>query len=788
MADVPGPEKTMFFGYPSSPPILQEAISTAAVRINNTGVVIAKTWEDLRGSSTLLIGDITDAIDKADISAFALTNLNPNVMFEVGYAIGAQKHVWLLLDSARDRDGRAWNRFNLLTQVRYVPYSSSDDILQAFLTDLPHEGAKPTIFESVIKPSLDRPAPGRIFFMRSPYDDEASRQIARRIDRKKRERWEVTLADPVESSYTITWYARQVYSASAVIIHLAPPTVASADIHNARGALVGGLALGMKRPVMLVAETDYPTPLDYRELLRRYETGAEAAGFVEDFLQDLRAAERTRPAATAGSTGPELRTLRLGEDVAENEATYLADYFIETASYLDVLQPRVTIFVGRRGTGKTANLLRAAETLGEDVRNLVVTIKPSGYEVEAIARLLSAQAFGDIKSYMIEGLWQYLLETEVGLALVDRAEQRPAGISSGTPEWDLREFLNASPYGMTSEFAVRLESLVHQLSALPTEGESLEASRELILTTLHASTLGELRRHMAPLLSEGDRVCVLIDNLDRAWDKSSNLAQLSELLLGLLVAVGKIDRDFRRAEIHATTSLAVFLRTDIFHHVKAAAREPDKLPASEVIWSDENMLLRLVEARYANTREGASGEEIWEWFISETMAMPTKDYILSRILPRPRDMVHFCNAAVVSAINAGHPRVEEADILRGESAYSQFAYDAIRVENGISIRQLDDILLEFVGGDARLTHDELEGRVRTALGGSDDEVIQAIQRLRDLSFLGLEVDDDSYRYAESSDQARMAEALNDRLREHTGRPVNYEVHPAFRAFLEIRNP
>lgn len=473
--------------------------------------------------------------------------------------------------------------------------------------------------------------------------------------------------------------------------------------------------------------------------------------------------------------------------MAENEAHILSEYFIETASYFDVLEPRTTIFVGRKGTGKTANLLRASEELRDDKRNLVVVIKPSGYEVQGVVRLLSRDLPSDVQSYMVEGLWQYLLETEIAMAAVDEAEARPSGISGGTPEWNLRQLVGSPRFGMREEFAVRLERLVDELGRTNVRSESLEDSRADLVGALHSNTLGELRSAMKPALVDRRRVCVLIDNLDRGWDKASDIETLSGLFLGLLVAIGRVEADLRRAGIRSQVNLAAFLRTDIFEHVKGVAREPDKLPASELRWSDSDLLARIVETRYLSARNDVSGGDLWSTFTPTTRGTPTRDYILSRILPRPRDIVHFCNAAIVSAINAGHSLIDEADVLRGEEAYSKFACDAIKVENGISIGNLGEILYRFAGGDSRLSNDQVVTNLEEA-GISLDETASTIKRLRELSFLGIEVGRDSFRYEESAEEATKAEVLSSRFEKSAGHSARLEVHPAFRAYLEIPDP
>jgi len=81
---------------------------------------------------------------------------------------------------------------------------------------------------------------------------------------------------------------------------------------------------------------------------------------------------------------------RFGEYVAEYEADDLPYYFVETAEFQRVMSPGTVLFVGRKGTGKTATMLRAADELARDRRNLVTIIKPTGYEFESLLKVLIA--------------------------------------------------------------------------------------------------------------------------------------------------------------------------------------------------------------------------------------------------------------------------------------------------------------------------------------------------------------------------------------------------------------
>jgi hypothetical protein len=75
-------------------------------------------------------------------------------------------------------------------------------------------------------------------------------------------------------------------------------------------------------------------------------------------------------------------------------------------------------------------------------------------------------------------------------------------------------------------------------------------------------------------------------------------------------------------------------------------------------------------------------------------------------------MVFFVKAAVSFAVNRKHDRVEERDIEDGEKQYSQYAWDSILAENGITIPQLEAVLIEFVGSDAVILESTVRERSR----------------------------------------------------------------------------
>ena len=157
---------------------------------------------------------------------------------------------------------------------------------------------------------------------------------------------------------------------------------------------------------------------------------------------------------------------------------------------------------------------------------------------------------------------------------------------------------------------------------------------------------------------------------------------------------------------------------------------------------------------------------------------------MSRILPRPRDLVFFCNAAIAKAVGRGHSRVEEEDVLAAEEDYSLFAFEAIQVEDGTVETPIEDILYAFAGCPSVLTESDLN-EILTYAEIPEDHFDHATKRLIELSFLGLEIHDDEFEYAERVTDPRKVETLAARMADSRQDEPRFEIHPAFRAFLEV---
>jgi hypothetical protein len=460
-----------FFAYPSNADIA-ETIRNAASKINDTGIVQIKTWESCKVGGKIVINEICNAIDNAQIFCADLTGLNHNVMFELGYAMAHNKRIWITIDPSVVETKADWARLRILTVVGYSEYSNSDYLLAQFLRDQPWIDLNATIYNQVIRPIIANNNSGVLFYLKSRHETESSTLISREVA-KASDAMGITLIvdDPRETSVQpLAWYGEQAYAAKCVVVHLTNPAREGAHIHNAKYSLIAGLAHGLGKTILMLAQGDMLAPLDYRDLLKNYQTGSEAerhlhSWFVPQIEHQKRETNVQQLYLHTVKLAQRLSELKIGEPLAENEADHLVnEYFVETTSYREAFDGRQALFVGRKGAGKSANFIKLAAALESDRRNLVCVIKPLTYEMEGVVELMQRYHGMNLKGYAIESIWKFLLYSEIALTAEAAIMRRPSG-EIHECEKDLIAMLNQDAEMLRQDFSVRLERCIQLLLA-----------------------------------------------------------------------------------------------------------------------------------------------------------------------------------------------------------------------------------------------------------------------------------------------------------------------------------
>ncbi len=780
-----------FIAFASGNPALAETLETAAETISTSGVADLITWQSLEIGGRLLLTEICTAITERDLFVADVSVLNPNVLFELGFAIALRKRIWLLLDASQARARPDFDRFQLLTTVGFREFTNSQDVVRRFYADQPYTNQEKTIYRDIFDSPIRSPQ-SRILYLKSLVETDACIKMSRRIARA---RFSVTVDDPTEMRLQpLSWYARNAHTCLGVIAHFLSQNQSDALMHNAKLSLISGMALGFGKPLLMLAHEPYSSPLDFRDLLKTHRTAAQCESLTDEWIAQL---EQTVSAAstTIGAyqehlkAQTQLQQVSLGDPIAEHESEDLPEYFVTTAAYNEALRAKHSIVVGRKGTGKTATLYQLAHEIGNDRRNHVCVVKPVAYELEGILRILGLAIPKSEQGYLIESLWKFLLYSELAKSVYEEMQARPAYIEPDQQELDLLQFMDMNASVLLADFSVRLESAVSRLESVE-KASSTESQRLRISELLHGDLLPKLRLLLGAVLNRKQKVAVLVDNLDKAWDQRSNLAVLSQLLFGLLGVSGRISQEFDKSGLWRTpanVSLVLFLRSDIYAKVITYAKERDKLPVRFIYWDDSQLLLRVVEERFARTSTTVVGrpDEIWpQFFCDQVMGMPVQQFIRNVILPRPRDLIYLVRSALDQAVNSGHVQIEAEDLLAAEKQYSRYALDSLVVEGATEVNMLEELLFEFAGVPEVVDLDVIRKAV-AAIGSREDPALVA-DKLVDLTFLGLEVQTNRFEFLFNDSERPKYRSMARRVMEDPPATAQrFRIARPFHAYLEV---
>lgn len=782
-------KKTCFAAYPSMPPALGYVIERAIDDINTGAVVDIIGWKSTSTSGRFIITALCEAINKADIFICDLTELNHNVLFELGYAIAKNKRIWILVDSSISQATENYRKFSTLTTIGYVPYTNSRHIVDAFYKDEPYENIESTIFKDA-QAIFQEQKKNELLYLKSSIGTESSIKLSQRINSSIIPQ---IVDDPSEvPTQTLTWYTEQLHSCKGVIVHFLSSSHNGSKMHNAKNSFVSGLAYGFDKPLLMLAHDPFTPPIDYHDLLKIHRTSDECVSLADKWLKELETVYESRRKATKSyqqdiKAQKELRNISIGDPVAEHESDELDDYFIETSAYNEAINAYQSIFVGRKGSGKTANMLKIASEIKSDARNHVTIIKPVAYELEGVLRVLNLALHAGERGYLIESLWKFLIYTELAKSIYEEIEQIP-NFSRDRNENELQEFIEKNKDIILHDFSIRLEKSINSL--LQVDGnETAHEQRIKISELLHRDIINNLRRILGIVLEKKEQCVILIDNLDKAWNRGSDFALLSELILSLLRTTNDIERDFYKSSYKRKSvnlSMIIFLRSDIFAYILKNAREPDKIKYFRIAWQDPELLLRVIEKRFMVTTDATSPNDVWtRYFCPKVENLPTRIYITESVLPRPRDIIFLCKEAIAQAVNHGHKMVEENDILGAQKRYSKFALDSLLVENGISVEKLEELLYEFVGSTDIVHYDEIEKAMRKC-NIPENKFSDVIDHLCKLTFLGVEVSKNKFDYMYDEEDERKLLVLSRKFLEKTSPAQRrFKINKPFQAYLEI---
>lgn len=782
--------ETGFFAYGSQYSSSGECIEEAIEQINKTGEVVITSWIQLKNSGRFIITEVLEEIDKSDFFCCDLTGLNDNVLFELGYALSKKKPIFIINDVSYEESSKKYKELNLLSTLGYTKYTKTHDIVNGFFKERPYDpvGNLWTDLTKTIIPEKDSKA---ILVLNSQTETNYNLEIINQVDYFK---FPKIVDDASENAnLPLSWYIQKLHSVPAVLIQFSSQTRTGFELHNSKCALISGMSVGLNLEVQLMAEKPYTSPLDFRDLLKKFSNRQECSVIVKDYLIDLQKKiasllinERDR--INSRKKLSELQNLDFGEAIAEHESNKLYQYYVDTAHTQQLIKNEYNIVVGRKGTGKTATLYYLFEDLIRDKRNNVVLIKPINFEVDGLIALMEESNSEFEKGFLIETVWKFLIYSQIAKSLYDKIKEKPLFAISSDEDGYI-EFIESNESIFLTDFSTRLEEQIKKLRSNEINGIGAGNNNEFRLRVseiLHEGVLNEMKDYFGILIPKNHKLIVLIDNLDKSWKKDSRLNILSRYILGLLGVSGRIFKELsyiKSIQTSISFHLTIFLRSDIFKYVQSVAREPDKMEVSRLLWDDSEILLRIIEERFVElSNDKYTRDDLFsKFFVPEINDMPTKQFIIDSIFPRPRDLIYFCKSCKDIAVSRGHEIIKEADVLSAYKEYSSWIFKSLLVENNIQTKQMEDFLFEIVGSN-NVVDENLINEFMTNAGIpilEEDDVEKFIDNLVDLTILGREIGDNIFKFEYDVENSKKIKIMAKKLSSN-----RYQIHNALLPFLE----
>ena len=758
-----------FFIYPSAPEFISRTIDEAVKTLRtHQGDLIVHSWRDLHISGQIIFCEICKAFRSTRVAIADVTTLNFNVLFEIGYALGLGLSVVPIRDTTIIKDLREFDELGILDTLGYVDFQNSEGLAAKLPEVIKHARPVATQFP------LNSEQP--LFFVKSHIHTEG---VVKLLSTLKKSGIKFRTFDPRETSRLSLHDAlRQVSSSLAVISHLVSHTRVGSAAHNGRSALVSGLAMAAQKHTLMLQEGHVEQPIDYRDLIQAYADPAKIPALVIPFIK--RVVDALQPSRFVPTVLPltALEKIDLGDVAAENEISALRSYFVPTAQYNDARRGHARLVVGRKGAGKTAIFYGIRNAYWSSRSHLVLDLKPEGHQFTKLRETVLQPLSQGMQEHVLTAFWNYLLLMEIALKIV--REERSYAYRNNDHAKRYDAVVTASGISTDEEqgdFSERLLVLVDKIGRRRGTDRPMAGTQD-ITEFLYSTDIRQLETALAAYLQFKDGVWLLFDNLDKGWPV--NGAQPADLLVlrSLLEATRKLQRQFEKKNLDFRA--VVFVRNDIYEHLLSSTPDKGKDTAVLLDWNDTEAFKEIIRKRIVlSTGHDEPFDQLWRsYFDTHVSGEESFTYMLNRTLMRPRDLLRFARQCVNVAVNRGHAKVLEDDILKAEKIYSEDQLQDVSFELRDVSPAYPDVLYSFISSRCVLSKSEVYDRLREG-GVSEAELAKLLDLLVWFGFLGFVTSEDenerySYQFQHRLD--RMTQGLK-----HT--PPMYVIHPAFRVAL-----
>lgn len=429
--------------------------------------------------------------------------------------------------------------------------------------------------------------------------------------------------------------------------------------------------------------------------------------------------------------GLAIKDVDLGAVDAEADSN-LDAYFI-TTPYVDAaFAGRKAIFLGRKGSGKSA-LFRQLDRLASErsPNSMVIPVTPDHY---AWAALRSYKEQGLLAEQAHANAWKLTLAMEIAAALagLDRSWDKDASQQLDV----LRKFLGDNFGTINPSLAQTASKVIRGLKQfnISAFGFGAGMQRELSESALTPAVVDELLKLLRAPTRE-QNVLIALDRLDDSWDGSE---ESRNLLIGLLKAAKEINDSFREPERDPLIRVLVFLRSDIYDVLRFDDKDKHRSTEESIIWTPD-LLKEMLGRRLPS---GVGVDDLFEAGYMRGSISPFT-YLVKRTFLRPREVLQFTQECLSQA----DPSAQEIskDLLRSaEERYSRWKVSDLQQEFVKSFpgfpALIDCLRQEYHRYDSLSDLEEILGE-KIPVIVNEHKPRRLLERLFDCSVIGVRLSD-----------------------------------------------
>lgn len=772
---------TVFFAYASQPAGIGGVISSAA-SLASSSTRKFETWAQIDIFGRFLIDGILQRIDAAEFVVADITRLNPNVTFEIAYAIGKQKRVVLVLNSALSPETKEITKLGVFDTLGYKPYTNAESLADCLRKI---DSTDPL---NVAGTDLNRASP--IYVLETLHKTDAALRIIARI---KKARIGHRSFDPSEQPRLSALEAiRHVAASAATIVHLLSAEATDHQFNNLRGAFIAGLSYGFKKDTLILQETPEQVPLDYRDFIVPYRSPDEIDKPIGELVPRVTELMMsvTETGATARAEG--IANIDLGASAAENEIPQLGAYYVQTDQYGQALAGNARLAVGRKGSGKSALFFQLRDKIQSDRKVVVLDLKPEGHQLKRFKDAVLETVGEAVQEHLVSAFWEYVILLELCHKILEK--DRTVHMHDHTlfePYKRLAGLYESDDLIAEGDFSERMQALVQRIVnefRANAKSRSATPSVKEVVQLIYKHDMVKLRAELGTYLKLKKGAWILFDNIDKGWPTRGVTPADIVQLRGLLDASRAIERHLQRDEVVVHT--LVFLRNDVYELLVNDMPDRGKESRVSLDWSDGDMLRELYLRRFifaAKAPKETDFPAAWHrLFVSHIDGEDTSEYLIERSLMRPRNFLNLVNACKGTAVNFHHDKVQTTDIEKASAVYSA----DIANELGLEIRDVfpiaDDLLYQFLGSKPRVTLKQLRS-IFEKIGVPKERHQELAEILLWFCFLGIVPRDgarsgqETYAYNVHYDMKKLKHLAADL----TDADAVFAINKAFWPFLEI---